>query len=109
MIKDGVSIAFELILDELGSVISDINNDGAQALHVGNYDVAQNLIETGKGLFKFQEKVHALQREWTNSFDENAHNRVQSDLIAGHVIYQTNDSASVLNLFMNYGGTNAKG
>lgn len=109
MTKDGVSIAFELILDELGSVIQDLNNDGSQALQSGKYDVAQDLIETGRRLLKFQEKVQALQNDWTNSFDENAHGRVQNDLLAGHIAFQTHESPTVLEVYMGYGGTKAKG
>lgn len=63
MNNDGVSIAFELITDELERVANDIAAQGSMAFKERRYNDAQRLSETGKNLNSFIEKVNNLLEE----------------------------------------------
>ena len=47
MNKDGVATAFELIVEEIESVVSDVAEQGAKAFRDKTYSVAQQLSESG--------------------------------------------------------------
>lgn len=59
-----VSIAFDIVLQELDSTIAAINREGAQAFQAGRYDAARELMEKGSQMTAFRSKVSELQREW---------------------------------------------
>jgi hypothetical protein len=69
MNSDGVSIAFELITDELERVAEDIVNEGSRAFKERRYDDAKHLSETGTNLHGFIEKVNNLLEEWQAGID----------------------------------------
>jgi len=75
--SDNVLSAFDLILDELTIVITDVNKQGAAYLGHGEYDSAAKTIETGKQLLAFCNKLDSLRNEWESGFDLTTRNRVQ--------------------------------
>jgi hypothetical protein len=77
MSTDGVTTAFDVILEELIAVVSEVNEQGAQFMKEGKYDDAQKLIESGKQLQRFKEKLYALRSEWSNGLDTATRDRVK--------------------------------
>jgi hypothetical protein len=69
MNDDGVQTAFELILEEIGSVSKEIKEDVNRLNDKDDYDAVSRLIGTRKKLDSFQLKVKALQKEWVQTFD----------------------------------------
>jgi len=68
MERNEVSAAFEIVLEEIETVVNNLNQDGAGAFHKGDYDTAKGLIETATRLTDFRGKVRTLQKEWENLF-----------------------------------------
>lgn len=69
MKTDGVAAAFELIVEEIEAVASEIATQGSQAFRDKAYDVAQMLGESGKSLESFRAKVVTLLEEWQSGID----------------------------------------
>jgi len=65
MERNEVNAAFEILLEEIESVVNALNEAGADALRRGDYDKAQQTIEKATRLIEFREKVKALQKEWS--------------------------------------------
>ena len=84
MDHDKVSIAFELIADELERVAEDIANQGALAFKQRRHDDAKNLSETGKNLHEFIAKVNNLMEEWQADIDVNARRNINIADIRGN-------------------------
>ena len=68
MIKNEVFSAFEILLEEIEMVISEIKNAGASAFQKGEYDKVEEIKEKATALEKFREKVKHLQNEWQANF-----------------------------------------
>lgn len=68
MDRNEVSTAFEIVLEEVESVVDSLNEDGAGAFKKGDYDAAKKLIEDATRLTDFRGKVRNLQKEWENLF-----------------------------------------
>lgn len=66
---DGVATAFELIIEEIEAVASDIAEQGGKAFRDKAYDLAQQLGESGKNLQDFRAKVEALLEDWQSGID----------------------------------------
>jgi len=81
MNNDGVSIAFELITDELERVADEIANQGSLAFKERRYDDAQRLSGTGKNLLGFVEKVKNLLEEWQAGVDVNVRRKIHINKI----------------------------
>ena len=64
MNNDGVSIAFELIIEELQRVTDDLADQGALAFKERRNEDAQRLSEVAQNLHEFIGKVHNLTEEW---------------------------------------------
>jgi len=64
MKKDGIYIAFELLIEEIEKLANSLNEVGAEAFRKGDYDKARQAIETADRIVKFREKVEALKKEW---------------------------------------------
>jgi hypothetical protein len=79
MNNDGVSIAFELISDELERVAEDIANQGSRAFKERRYDDTKRLSETGTNLHAFIEKVNNLLKEWQAGIDVNVRRKTHID------------------------------
>ena len=69
MDDDGVQTAFELILEEIGSVSKELKEEAKRLVDKGDFDSVGRLMGTGKQLDSFQLKVKALQKEWVQAFD----------------------------------------
>lgn len=68
MKRNGVHLAFEILLEELEKVANALNEDGAEALKRGDYDKAQEAIAKAKRLADLRDRVKALQKEWNTLF-----------------------------------------
>jgi serine phosphatase RsbU (regulator of sigma subunit) len=68
MDQNGVSIAFDIVLEEIENAIETLNKEGAQAFQAGNYEIARDLMEKGSQMTAFRTKVKDLQKEWNNIF-----------------------------------------
>lgn len=68
MDRNEVSAAFEIVLEEIETVVDSLNQDGAGAFQKGDYDSARGLIEIATRLAEFRGKVRGLQKEWDNIF-----------------------------------------
>jgi hypothetical protein len=69
MNKDGVAAAFELIVEEIEAVASEIADQGSNAFREKAYELAQQLSEGGKSLEEFRAKVMDLLEEWQSGID----------------------------------------
>ncbi|MCX8033410.1 MAG: winged helix-turn-helix domain-containing protein [Thermoleophilia bacterium] len=69
MEQDGVNEAFDILLEEIEAVATDLNEVGAEAFKAGDYDRARATIEEAARLSEFREKVRQLQKVW-KSFGE---------------------------------------
>jgi len=68
MDRNEVTAAFEIVLEEIETVVDGLNQDGAAAFQKGDYDTARSLIEIATRLTEFRGKVRGLQKEWDNIF-----------------------------------------
>lgn len=60
----GVSVAFEILLEEVEAEIDFINGVGAKAFAARDYDRAKEALEHADIMTVFRDKVAALRREW---------------------------------------------
>ena len=72
MDKNEVHIAFEILLEEIETVVSGLNDGGAEAFQSGDYDRAVKLAKDATRLHEFHDKVKGLQGEWRTLFAETA-------------------------------------
>jgi len=79
---DGVSTAFQMILEEIDSVVSEVNSQGAAFLRNGEYQKAKDAIESGEKLAEFRGKLESLKEEWINRLDESTRNQVTIEPVA---------------------------
>lgn len=77
MPADSISIAFEMILDEIDRVIGDVNTQGAACLQQNEYAQAKIAIAAGENLGAFRNKLAALKHEWISELDEATRQQVQ--------------------------------
>lgn len=64
MEKNGVHVAFELLLKELESVADALHDQGAEAFRRGDLERVKQASAEAEQLAQFREKVKALQNEW---------------------------------------------
>ena len=69
MNNDGVSVAFEVILEEIAAVENQLAAEGSLAFHERRYSDADKLSNSGKRLLDFREKLEYLRDEWTSGID----------------------------------------
>lgn len=77
MSSDSVSVAFQLILEEIDSVVSEVNSQGAAFLRNSEYSRAEAAIVSGKKLAAFRVKLETLKEEWVTGLDEPTRKQVQ--------------------------------
>ncbi|EFK10315.1 conserved hypothetical protein [delta proteobacterium NaphS2] len=77
MKSDGVSTAFSIIMEEIGAVAEQLNQEGVNAFKNSKYSDAQKLSESGKELGIFKKKLEALQKEWNAGIDISTRKRVK--------------------------------
>lgn len=70
MKNDSVTTAFEIILEEIASVVSAVNLQGADFLKNDEYPKAKAAMETGTRLHAFHQKLKLLKEEWGSGLDE---------------------------------------
>ena len=68
MNQNEVSIAFDILLEEIEHAIEILNQEGAKAFQRADYIGAKELMEKGSQMTAFREKVKDLDKEWTNIF-----------------------------------------
>ena len=70
MKSDSVTTAFEIILEEIESVVSAVNLQGAAFLKNDEYPKAKASMDTGTKLHAFHQKLELLKEEWVSGLDE---------------------------------------
>jgi hypothetical protein len=94
MKSDGVSTAFTIIMDEIGAVEEQLNQEGMNAFKNSKYADAKHLSESGKELGAFREKLEALRKEWNSGIDISTRQRVKVE--PGYTIRQHSKSAKTI-------------
>ena len=64
MNTDSVSVVFQIILEEIENVVSEVNGQGAAFLQNDDYQKAEDVITSGRKLAAFRNKLDALKQEW---------------------------------------------
>lgn len=82
MSGDGVSTAFEMILEEIDSVISEVNSQGAAFMRNNDYRQAKRVIGAGERLQAFRTKLEMLKTEWITGHDEQTRHQVKIEVAA---------------------------
>ena len=77
MNDDGVQTAFEIILEELGSVTNDLRIEASFLAKNGDFHSLSKVSATGEALDAFQLKVSKLRDEWVNQFDPSTRSRTE--------------------------------
>jgi hypothetical protein len=77
MKRDGVNVAFEMILEEIQAVEAQLNQEGASAFRESRHQDAERLGSTGRKLCEFRRKLEALQKEWNAGVDVQTRERVK--------------------------------
>ena len=60
-----VEAAFEVLIEELEKALRDMNNSGANALELSDYDNAQRAIDRARHVSLLCEKITTLKEEWS--------------------------------------------
>ena len=82
MEKDCVNDAFDILLDELESVIKDLNKEGAEAFSKQRYEKeVESLRLNGIELKNFKIKLENLQSEWNQKFDNFSKKKVKVETV----------------------------
>jgi len=68
MAKNEVTLAFEILLEEIESVVDSLNREGASVFQRGDYEAAKQLIEDATRITDLRERIKTLQKEWQNLF-----------------------------------------
>lgn len=76
MSSDGVATAFDIILEEIDSVVSEVNSEGAAFLRNNDYAKARTAIESGEKLAAFRLQLEQLKGRWTSGLDEPTRQRI---------------------------------
>ncbi len=64
MKHQGVDEAFEILLDELETVLTEAREEAARASRAGRYDEAQALLAKAQQIEKFTGEIRAKRKEW---------------------------------------------
>ena len=70
MDRNEVHIAFEILLEEIETVVGSLDDEGAAAFQAHAYDRAVKLARDATRLAEFHAKVKSLQAEWQTLFAE---------------------------------------
>jgi len=60
----GVEEAFEILLEELDKIFSDLSEEEAKAYKDKDFEKAKQLISDGERIRNFRKSVESLQEEW---------------------------------------------
>lgn len=64
----GVDAAFEMLLEEIESVIEEVNQSGGRAFSGGKLDVAQQILTQAQTLTDFRSNVASLRENWAELY-----------------------------------------
>lgn len=73
---DGVSAAFELILEQLVIVEKELKQEGEQAFRKSDFAKAVKLGEAGTSLTSFKQQLESLSHQWDTGVEEETRRRV---------------------------------
>ncbi|MEO9061190.1 MAG: hypothetical protein ABI270_04005 [Nitrosospira sp.] len=98
MSTDSVSIAFEMILEEIDLIVSEVNSQGAAFLRNNEYSRVKDTIASGEKLAAFRVKLESLKDEWFSGFDEHTQRqvKVESSVIAKTIASAPKSQRTVL-------------
>lgn len=82
MSSDSVTTAFDLILEEIASVVSEVNSQGAAFLRSNDHAKARASIQTSEQLAAFSHKLETLKQEWVSGLDEPTRQQVKVETSA---------------------------
>ncbi|MDO8457822.1 MAG: hypothetical protein Q7T07_13045 [Burkholderiaceae bacterium] len=82
MKNDSVTTAFEIILEEIDSVVTEVNLQGAAFLTNNEYPKAKASMEVGTKLNAFHQKLELLKKEWLSGLDETTRRQVNVETSA---------------------------
>ena len=91
MNSDGVSTAFQIILEEIDSIVSEVNSQGAAYFRNNDYPKAKEALSSGEKLQAFRIKLDSLKNEWISGLDEPTRQKV---LIQQSSVVKTINSSS---------------
>lgn len=77
MTLDGVSTAFQIILEEIDAVVSEVNQQGAAYFRNDDYQNADTCLAAGRKLKEFRKKLESLKEDWISGLDESTRRKVQ--------------------------------
>ena len=77
MKRNEVSIAFEILLEELEQVANALSEDGSRAFQEQDFEKARQAIEEATRLAEFRERVKTLQKEWDGLFADRLRGRTK--------------------------------
>lgn len=60
----GVDAAFEILLEEIESVIEEVNQSGGRAFSDGKLDIAQQILTQAQALTDYRSNVASLRENW---------------------------------------------
>jgi restriction system protein len=81
-----VGAAFDVLIEEMEDALRSINNSGANALEVCDYEMAQMAIKHARHLMLLCEKITALKGEWKD-LDETLSVREVPEKLPPHVLH----------------------
>lgn len=64
MIDNEVSSAFEILLEEVETIIEELNQEGAHNFSISKHQEARSLLDKAEAVNKFRARVKELQKEW---------------------------------------------
>ncbi|MBT1248696.1 winged helix-turn-helix domain-containing protein [Thermosipho sp. 1244] len=70
MNKDDINIAFEILLEEIEKFFQLLSKEVEKAFDSQNFERASFIVERGKKLAMFREKIKSLQEEWQTLFED---------------------------------------
>ncbi len=78
MQQNDVMIAFDILLEEIETVIENFNENGAEAFQRSDYDSVNEIKDKASHAASFRDKVKALQKEWKQFFTERVADTLQT-------------------------------
>ncbi|MBA4179353.1 MAG: hypothetical protein C0506_02085 [Anaerolinea sp.] len=77
MNQDGVSVALELMFDEISAVHRQMTDEMTQAFAADRHDEAGRILESAKRLFAFRSQLQQLRKDWESGIDVETRERVR--------------------------------
>jgi restriction system protein len=65
MVDRNITSTFDMLLEELDAIVTNLNQQGAQLMQAKDYDQAREVIAKAETLLAFHGKVKLLQDEWS--------------------------------------------